>query len=169
MRKDIPGYEGLYAIEDDGKVWSYKRGMYRKAGDVNGYKQVILYKEGVQKHFYIHRLVAEAFIPNPDNLPQINHKDENKANNNVDNLEWCDNKYNMNYGSWPEKRGKQRIYCIETGEFYESQLAAANALDLQQGNIGAVLRGTQKQTGGYHFKFAEDVENEKVEASNLDQ
>ena len=158
MRNDIEGYEGLYAIEDDGRVWSYKRSIYMKPASVGGYRQVILRKDGEAKHHYIHRLVAQAFIPNPDNLPQVNHKNEQKDDNRLENLEWCDAKYNMNYGSFPERRGKQRIYCIETGEYYESQLAAAKALNLQQGNIGAVLNGRQHQTGGYHFIFAEDVE-----------
>ena len=63
-----------------------------------------LHKDGKQKSYRTHRLVAQAFIDNPNNLPEINHKDEDKTNNNVDNLEWCDSKYNHNYGTWREKR-----------------------------------------------------------------
>lgn len=170
MRKDIEGYEGLYAIEDNGKLWSYRRQKYMSPATVgSGYKQVILRKDGQTKHCYIHRLVAQAFIPNPDNLPQVNHKNERKDDNRCENLEWCDSKYNMNYGSWPDKRGKQKILCVETGEIFESQIAAAKALNLQQGNISSALLGRCKQTGGYHFKLVEVEENEKMETSNMDE
>ena len=68
-----------------------------------GYLYVVLHKNGVSKTMKIHRLVSITFIPNPNNLPQINHKDENKLNNNVENLEWCDSSYNNKYGSRPRK------------------------------------------------------------------
>lgn len=72
----------------------------------NGYLQILLRKDGKIKCFYIHRLIAECFIPNPDNLPCINHKDENKLNNNIINLEWCSYKYNANYGTFKERVSK---------------------------------------------------------------
>ena len=76
--KDIVGYEGEYAITRDGKVWSYKRNKFLKCSDNGkGYYQINLYKNGKGKNYLIHRLVAEAYIPNPEGLPQVNHRDEN--------------------------------------------------------------------------------------------
>lgn len=79
-----------------------------KQGNVNGYKVVILYKDGKKKTYLVHRLVAIAFIPNPNNLPIINHKDENKTNNNVNNLEWCTYEYNNTYGT-ARKRASEKM------------------------------------------------------------
>ena len=108
--KDIKEYEGLYEVSNSGRVKSIRFGKERilKLGtDRYGYLYVILAKNNKQKTFRIHRLVAEAFIPNPDNLPMINHRDENKSNNNVENLEWCDNKYNSNFGTRNERISKR--------------------------------------------------------------
>ena len=98
--KAIPGYEGLYEVSNMGNVRNVRRNtLLRLSKDCYGYIQVSLYKNGRRTGLRVHRLVAEAFIPNPDNLPQVNHKDEDKSNNRVDNLEWCDSKYNLNYGT----------------------------------------------------------------------
>lgn len=117
--KRVVGYESYYEISNLGNVRSFDRLIHCKAGgyyvkkgrmlkqyDDKGYKSVILTVNKIAKTFKIHQLVAMAFIPNPDNLPEINHKDENKINNNVSNLEWCTKKYNMNYGSRNERAGK---------------------------------------------------------------
>lgn len=97
MIRDIQGYEN-YQITDDGRVWSKITNKWLKATDNGwGYLKVNLYKNGKMKCCRVHRLVANAFLPNPENLPQINHKDEDKTNNNVSNLEWCDRAYNINY------------------------------------------------------------------------
>lgn len=110
--KDIEGYVGKYQVSNYGRVISLKDrwGNYRrkelkpiKIGGKNNYLQVNLCKDGLLKKILIHRLVAEAFIPNPDNLPIINHKDENPQNNRYDNLEWCDKRYNILYGSALDK------------------------------------------------------------------
>ena len=102
--KDIVGYEGLYAITEDGQVWSYRRQIFLKLKTQTcGYTQTTLHKDGVRKQFLVHRLVALAFLPNPNNLPEVNHKDENKKNNHVSNLEWCDRNYNMSYGNISQK------------------------------------------------------------------
>lgn len=124
VRKPIKGYEGYYEVDCFGRVYSLDRTisvndngrMYDKPviGRVmgqtvksNGYKCVSLTKDGESKAFYVHRLVADAFIPNPDDLPMVNHKDEDKSNNFVENLEWCTNEYNINYGTGKERRAKK--------------------------------------------------------------
>ena len=119
--KDIKGYEGLYAITPEGDVYSYKRKKFLKPG-VNGigYLYVSLCKDGKIKHYGVHRLVAEAYIPNPDNLPQINHKDENKENNCLQNLEWCDAKYNINYGTRNEKIKKPILQYDLDGNYIKT-------------------------------------------------
>lgn len=101
MNKDIPRFEGKYAIYSNGSVWSYRSKKFLKPRyTAKGYARVHL---GLDTDYYVHRLVAEAFIPNPDNLPEVNHKDEDKVNNDVSNLEWCKQIYNDNYGT----RGKR--------------------------------------------------------------
>lgn len=87
--KDIQGYEGLYSVDTTGRVWSYRSNRYLTPQTFRGnkYQYVVLSKYGTQKKHRIHRLVAEAFIPNPNNFPEVNHKDENPENNNVENLE----------------------------------------------------------------------------------
>ena len=110
--KDIKGYESLYQVSNLGRVKSLARKVIKKnyvsfkkerilkqQTDRYGYKKVILQRNYQIKTFSIHRLVAEAFLENPYHLPQINHKDENKENNCVLNLEYCDSKYNNNYGT----------------------------------------------------------------------
>ena len=111
--RPIKDYEGLYEVSNMGRVKSLKRhdtlGREKEekilalANDRLGYKMVSLCKDGKRTMYKVHRLVAIAFIPNPDNLPIINHKDENKSNNNVCNLEWCTYKYNSNYGTNPQR------------------------------------------------------------------
>ena len=107
--KDIPGYEGLYVVSNNGRVKNVRSGRVLR-GIVNnlGYIMVGLSKSGKVKMISVHRLVAEAFIENPDNLREVNHKDEDKSNNIVDNLEWCDRKYNINYGSRMDKVRKTK-------------------------------------------------------------
>ena len=122
--RDITGYEGLYQVSNFGNVRSLN---YNKTGQVkllnpgkttNGYLIVGLCKEGNRKHRFVHRLVAQTFIENPDNLPEVNHIDEDKTNNVVSNLEWCDRKYNANYGTGQQRkaeaqRGVKRPYVVE--------------------------------------------------------
>lgn len=102
---DIVGYEGLYAITSCGKVWSYKRKKFLTPRPYkNGYLCVALCKDGKPKTVSIHRLVAIAYLSNENNLSDVNHKDENKTNNAVSNLEWCSHKDNINYGTCIEKQ-----------------------------------------------------------------
>ena len=109
--RPIEGYEGLYEVSNLGRVRSLDRFYYRlhkgkvlsPTKDRYGYLTVTLNCNGKSKTIKIHRLVAQAFLPNPDNLPQVNHKDEVKSNNCVDNLEWCSAKYNVNFGTRQER------------------------------------------------------------------
>lgn len=161
--KDIKGYEGLYAITSCGKIWSYRRKKFLKSYIAGaGYEYVSLIKDNKKKNYRVHRLVAEAYIPNPDNLPEVNHKDEVKTHNWVNNLEWCDKKYNVNYGTRNEKlrmAKSRKIYCKELDKVFESQKVAAKELGLDQGNISRVCRGIHSHTGGYHFEFVIDEED----------
>lgn len=103
--KDIKGFEDKYRISSNGNCFSIKYNKIMSPHITNsGYYQINLYKDGKPIPKLIHRLVAEAFLDNPDNLPEVNHKDENKLNNAVSNLEYCDRKYNQNYGTRTEKQ-----------------------------------------------------------------
>ena len=109
--RDIEGYEGLYQISNLGRVKSFPRpttpgGILKTIKRKDGYCSIKLSKNGKVKKVLVHRLVAKAFIPNTNNLPIINHKDENPLNNNVDNLEWCDYKYNNNYGTLSKRKSE---------------------------------------------------------------
>jgi hypothetical protein len=97
---DISGYEGIYAITSCGRVWSYRKQKFLKGAGNPKYLYVEL---GHGNKKYIHRLVAEAYLPNPENLPCVNHKDENPQNNSINNLEWCSYQYNNIYGHRIEK------------------------------------------------------------------
>lgn len=169
--KDIKGYEGLYQVSDQGRVFNVKTQNYLKPiNSSNGYYRVHLTaKNGKRKLELIHRLVAINFIPNPDNLPQVNHKDENPANNKIDNLEWCSAKYNINYGNrlkrCAETLKKSQGYKdvlqikIDTNEIvgvYPSQMEAQRRTGIPQANIGKVLRGEREKAGGYHWRYADD-------------
>ena len=111
--RPVVGYEGLYEVSSYGRVRSVdrydNRNCFRKGKVLSpgikpdGYLTVVLSCNGKCKTINVHRLVAQVFIENPDNLPEVNHKDEDKTNNNVDNLEWCSRKYNVNYGSRKDK------------------------------------------------------------------
>ena len=158
--KDIQGYEGMYAVTSCGKVYSYKRKKFLKHFKrKDGYLEVGLHKDGEQKNYLIHRLVAEAYLPNHNNLPCVNHKDENKENNALQNLEWCTQKYNANYGSRIERISKalsKPIFCEELNRTFESATIAARELGLDQSNVTRCCTGKQKTTGGLHFRYANE-------------
>lgn len=102
--RPVVGYEGLYEVSSYGRVRSLRRGRILTSSiNRDGYVRCHIKVNGVSKYYLVHRMVAEAFIPNPDNLPQVNHKDEDKTNNRVENLEMCNAKYNSNYGSRIER------------------------------------------------------------------
>ena len=108
--KPIEKYNGLYLISDTGMVFSVRTNKILKTQHYYGYERVELNVNGKAQNELVHRLVAEAFIPNPDNLPCVNHKDETPWNNCVDNLEWCTHEYNTNYGTCIERRVKHTKY-----------------------------------------------------------
>ena len=163
--KDIRGYENLYITSNLGRARSLDRWVKGPNGSLRcckgrilkpvknnrGYLQVGLCKNGKQKFHLVHRLVAEAFLPNPNDLPQINHKDENPQNNNVDNLEWCSAQYNTNYGTRTEKCSKPVLQYTLDGEFVREWESTAecgrNGYD--QGHVAACCKGKRKS----HHKF----------------
>lgn len=127
--RDIPGYEKLYQVSNLGRVKSlgnksnHKKPTIKQLQFRNNYYSITLYKNGKTKTTGVHRLVAQAFIPNPDGKPEINHKDENKLNNKIDNLEWVTKKENINYGKGADIRNSKNksrgismgkaVQCIE--------------------------------------------------------
>lgn len=109
--KDVVGYEGKYKVSNMGRVYSLNKEKYmRCCNDKRGYARLILRKDNKSYGNLVHRLVATAFLPNPSNYKEINHKDENPSNNTVDNLEWCTKKYNNNYGTKIERQVKNKNY-----------------------------------------------------------
>lgn len=170
--KDIPNYEGLYQVSSWGRVKSLnynhtgKERILKPQKNTFEYLHISLCKDSKRKTFTVHRLVATAFIPNPYNLPQINHKDENKENNHVDNLEFCTAKHNSNYGTRNERLSKKMseakskpIYqYTKVGEFireWQSATHAEKELNIPQGNICQCCKGKYKSAGGYTWQYKE--------------
>lgn len=155
--KDIKGYEGLYAITEEGQVWSYYSKRFIKPYiRSNGYLQVLLSKGGIKKTYKVHRLVAEAYLPNPNNLPEVNHIDEDKTNNCVNNLEWCSHEYNVNYGRRNEKTSnslKKRCLCVELNKQFDSINEAGLFIKRHPSGVSDALNGKQKTAGGYHWQY----------------
>ena len=177
--KPVVGYEGIYEVSNLGRVKSLnyrctgKEGILSLIPQGNGYNQVILYKNGKRKPHLVHRLVAQAFIPNPLGLPDVNHKIddyEHRSDNRVENLEWCTAKYNSNYGTRNEKLSKskkgkflgnknpkaRRVKCITTGEIFGSIADAERKYNINQSNISACCRGKYKSAGKH------PITNEKM-------
>lgn len=174
--KDIEGYEGLYQVSNKGRVKSLERTVWTGRGyyqtlperilkpckDSRGYLYVNLCKEGKRKTCRIHRLVAQAFIDNPDNLPEVNHIDEDKENNAIENLEWCTSKDNINFGThnqrMAEKKSKPVIGIHKiTGLILEfsSTHEAERQTGIAQGNICRCCNRKYKSAGGYYWMYAE--------------
>ena len=160
--RDIKDYEGLYAATSCGKIYSYRAKRFLKPiKNKKGYLYVNLCKDGVCKHYFVHRLVADAYLPNQDNLPQVNHKDEDKSNNALPNLEWISPKDNTNYGTGKERSAKSRqkkVICIETQQIFDSVTKAAKAVNVSPSHISECCRGKLKTSGGYHWAYYEDEE-----------
>ena len=161
--KDIKGFEGLYQISNYGRIKSFygKEKILNGGTDRDGYKIIKLVKN---KKYYpkkIHRLVAEAFLPNPYNLPEINHKDEIPCNNKVENLEWCTHKYNLNYGNHNKKLSEnkkqnykrsdnpnsKKILCITTQEIFNCIIDAEEQYNIAHQSISKCCKGKYKSAG----------------------
>lgn len=166
--RDIKGYEGLYQVSNKGNIKSLnylgkgKIQILKKRKTAKGrYFSVMLCKNGTKKEYLIHRLVAEAFIPNKENLPQVNHKDENGFNNCVDNLEWCDRKYNCNYGTRNERHNKavkkQVLQYTKNGEFLREWDSASDAEETfgkrYRSNISKCCRRIVNTAYGFVWRF----------------
>ena len=162
--KDIPGYEGKYAVTADGRVWSYYSQIFLSLNDNGrGYLYAHLNKNGKTKLKRVNRLVAEAFVEKPEGWQpswDAAHEDDNPYNNKSSNLKWKTRKENIDtehFRKSHKSRGKCPVVCVETGEVYPSQAAAARDLGLCQRNISSVINGELKTTGGYHFiRFNKD-------------
>ena len=163
--KPIKGWEGKYEVSNLGVVRNAITGHILKQHDAGyGYMQVLLSRSRREHyHALVHRLVAQAFVPNPNNLPQVNHKDENKYNNLPHNLEWCTAMYNMHYGEaskirWEMARkslSKPVIQYKDGKEIarYPSSRAAAKALGVSPSSISAALTGKNHSCAGFQWKF----------------
>lgn len=154
--KDIIGYEGLYAVTSCGKVWSYRLNKFMKLWDNGaGYLKVRLKKDNKSKIYYIHRLVAEAYIPNPNDYPEVNHKSEIKSDNSISNLEWCTDAYNNLYGSRATMLSP--CTCVDTGYIYNSIAEAARATNTLAQGISACCRGKLKTANGLRWQYLKEV------------
>ena len=173
--KDVVGYEGLYRVSSFGNVYSCRAGRNLKPGNHrDGYRFVILTKDKSKKYETVHRLVAEAFIPNPNDLPVVNHKDENPSNNNVKNLEWCTQQYNATYNNVHIKRGmslSKNIYAYKSnGDLYGVYSSAkdiANDLNMIENNISTVCNSYYRTYGGYILSYKELTKQEVLDRFKL--
>lgn len=178
--KDFP----MYSVSSFGRVRNDKRGRVLGGGlDNYGYPSVILCNKGKRKNAKVHRLVAEAFIENPLNKPQINHKDGNKKNNNVSNLEWCTNQENQDHfwrvinndqnrrnrseahkGKYllSENPNAKSVLRIEDGKIFPTIKEAAENVGITYFHIGEVCNGKRKTAGGYHWQFVKETKNARV-------
>lgn len=181
--RDIPGYENLYQASNLGRIRSVERYIERadgyknhimprvlkqKKNNSNNYLLVNLHKDKKPKRYLVHRLIAITFIPNPHNLPQVNHKDENPQNNKVSNLEWCDCKYNICYGT-ARRRHSEHVknrpdiskpveQYTRDGVYiatYPSSVEAHRQTGVWHQSIWRVMNGILKTAGGFIWKYAQ--------------
>ena len=173
--KPVDGFEGLYEISNLGRIkslWFGNEKILKPQKDRLGYLRVSLYRNGKVKHFLAHRLVAEAFIQNPKGFEQVNHRDEVKTNNCISNLEWCNAKYNANYGSRTKRiSSAQRnhpakskpVEASKYPDFSEIELRFASTMEAErngyvQNYVSACCRGCYCSKGnfykGLYWRFA---------------
>lgn len=142
-----------YFINNYGTVYNKRLKELRKDKTKGGYLRVTLYKNGKPKHFLIHRLVAQAFIPNPKNLPEVNHIDNNPVNNRVENLAWCTAKENSRWSKskpvvmyYPNKKYGKTFSCIRDAE---------KETGIDNSSISRCCKGKQAKAGGYKWEYVE--------------
>ena len=167
--RDIKGCEN-YQVSSLGRVKSLKHNVKSKNGSYRtvrerilkpgknrkGYLRVCICEKGKKKNMTIHRLVCEAFLQNPLNLPQINHRNENKTDNRIENLEYCTAKYNSNFGTRTKRLSKSQsksVKCLETGKIYTSLMEIGRKFGFSIGNICECCNGKRKSAYGFHWQY----------------
>lgn len=165
--RDVLGFEELYQVSNFGNVRTIKNGEAEMSQQENrnGYMTVHLRNKGVERRVMVHRLVAEAFIPNPDELRDVNHKNGDKSDNRVENLEWASHSDNMTHSF--RKLGKNVRHIVQLDldnnfiERWNSIIEASEATGICRTDIGECCRGNRKHTKGYKWKYEEDYEEPK--------
>jgi hypothetical protein len=150
MTKDL----GIYTIYSDGKVYSNKSKKFIKPHIENGYYRIRLYIDGKAKTFKLHRLIGECFIEKPDGKNQINHKDCNKLNNDVSNLEWCNNSENQLHAyqnGLNVSIHKKLVLDLETGVYYDSATELANLIGMNRVTLIGRLNGNRHELKRYKY------------------
>lgn len=165
---DIEGYENLYVISSKGRCWSYKTNkLLKEIINNDGYLRFSLFKDGKQKRYLVHRLVAKSFVDNPNQYPEINHINENVKDNCVENLEWCTHKQNINYGSRNKKvslalknnqNSAKRVQNIDTLKIYDSLTKAEKETGIDLSQICLCCKNKAKTAGGYRWRYVEKGE-----------
>lgn len=167
--RPVVGFEGLYECSSLGNVRSVDRKnrkfckgcVLKQRKSTNGYMVVTLWKNNRKKLCTVHRLIIKSFIPNPNNLPECNHKNECKTDNRVENLEWCDHKYNNNYGTknkrQSEKKQKRVLQYSLDGDFikeWPSLISVQNELGYNRGSLSNCCLNKTKTAYDYVWKYA---------------
>ena len=168
--KDIKNYEGLYAVTEDGRVWSYRRKIFLKPSNHHGYLRVCLWKNNEKWQPFVHRIVLETYQPveNMEDL-QCDHIDFNRQNNHLENLRWLepaenakrhkmdslkrDNKSGNRKDKRKGKRKGKSVRCVETGVIYSSIKEASEQTGIDQSNISKACRGVYQTAGGFHWEY----------------
>lgn len=178
VRKPVKGYEGYYEVDQFGRVFGLDRiikvndngrnyekpiagKQLKQSMHTNGYKTVSLTKDGKTKTLFVHRLVAEAFIPNVDNLPMVNHKDEDKTNNFVENLEWCTAQYNNTYGN-KAKRQADKIRGIPHTDEHKKKISSSLLKYYETHDSASIGRISEKRKGVVGVRNGESVQFQSV-------
>lgn len=163
--KEVLGFDVLYEVSNLGRVrtrYSKEKGYTKEYRFVEptdngkGYMRFNWKLNGRSKTVYLHRLVAEYFIFNPEGLTEVNHKDENKSNNSADNLEWCTHLYNCEYGTRNIRTAalnSKKIICVETGMIYDSVTDAAKRFGVCITSMSNCLNGRSKSCSGYTWRY----------------
>lgn len=159
MEKLLKVYGATVSVYDDGSVWIHRGSRNkRRFGDTSdkGYKKVLIRDNGQGRTVFVHRLVALAFVPNPDNKPQVNHKDGNKTNNRPENLEWVTLDENMRHRSKVLKSyPKRSVLCVDLGVVFESVSEASKEMGVNRANIAMCAKGQRNSAGGHKWVYVD--------------